>query len=319
MTESGRNFVVGLTALCGLVGLCFLVVLFGYVPQMLERSYVVTVHLPNAGGLNRANRVTLSGLDIGRIEAIQLGDDAVNGVIVQALIRQDIRIPRDATAMVAGQLFSGSATLSFDTTRLTPEQRREHLPTDGSAVLQGQVRSFTSAFAEALAEPTKNLTRITESFETLALQWNQVGENVNAMLEHRDAAAVDRGEVQANLATVLQRTDADLAELKTTLERINAILGDEKLIGDLKQTVAGAAALPAKYAHVADQLAVAVAAMGKAIDQARAGDGTVGRLMSDPALYDNLNDAAQRLGTALSELNNLLVKMRNEGLPLKFD
>ncbi len=319
MTENARNFAVGLTAMAGLAGLCLLVVLFGYVPQAMENTYVVTIHLPSAGGLNRANRVTLSGLDIGRVERIELGGPNVNGVVVTAMIRRQIHIPKGATVSVTGQLFSGSATLAFDTTHLSAEQRDDHLPTDGSATLQGQVKTFTSAFGEALAEPAKNLSRITASFEAVAAQWDQVGQSINRLLEHRDAAAVDRGEAAANLATVLQRADADLAELKTTLAAINALLGDGQFVADIKATAAGAAALPGRYAHVADQLAAAIAAMNKAIEQARAGDGTVGKLMSDPALYNNLNDAAQRLGTALTELNNLLTKMKNEGLPVKFE
>lgn len=319
MTESSRNFAVGLTAIAGVVGLCFLVVLFGYVPGFIESNYTVTVHLPTAGGLNQANRVTLSGLDIGRVESVMLGGRERNGVVVRLAIRDDVTIPKDARVGVAGQLFSGASTLAFDTTGLSPEQLDDTLPTDGSAVLTGEVRSFTSAFSEALAQPTRDLTRITDSFEKLSDEWRSVGQSLNAMLEQRDLAAVERGELDANLTTILQHADQDLVELKKTLAGINGLLTDEKLIGDVKATAAGAAALTQKYAHVADELAAAVAAMTRTIEQARAGEGTVGRLMADPALYNNLNDAAQRLSTALREVNELLVKLKNEGLPLKFE
>ena len=47
---------------------------------------------------------------------------------------------------------------------------------------------------------------------------------------------------------------------------------------------------------------------------ARTGDGTVGRLMKDPALYEGLTDAAKRLDEALAKMNLLLDKIRAEGI-----
>ena len=47
---------------------------------------------------------------------------------------------------------------------------------------------------------------------------------------------------------------------------------------------------------------------------ARTGDGTVGKLMKDPQLYDGLADAAKRLDEALAKVNLLLDKIRAEGL-----
>jgi hypothetical protein len=44
----------------------------------------------------------------------------------------------------------------------------------------------------------------------------------------------------------------------------------------------------------------------------------VGKLLQDPKLYNNLNDAAVRLGQAIDEVKNLLEKVRKEGLPLKY-
>jgi hypothetical protein len=47
---------------------------------------------------------------------------------------------------------------------------------------------------------------------------------------------------------------------------------------------------------------------------ARSGDGTVGKLVKDPALYDGLADAAKRLDEALAKVNLLLDKIREEGI-----
>lgn len=330
MTERGRNFAVGLTAMAGLVGLAGLVALFGYVPELLERGYRVTVELPHAGGLYASNRVTLSGIDIGRIESVRLAADPTDGVIVVALIRSDVRIPSDVTPRVSAGLFSGGATLAFDAGDRKAQAAGYYLPTDGSALVAGTVSGLADTLTDALAEPLDSLRRITERFEALSRQWSQVGADLHELLAARTTTDVDEGRAAANLSTVLQRADRDLAELQRTIDGLNAILGDEKLMADVRALASNTAQLTGKlnegadrllerYVHIADELAEAAGAATQLIEQARAGDGTVGRLMSDPALYNNLNDAAQRLGTAMREVNVLLEKLRNEGLPVRFE
>ncbi|MEY2716247.1 MAG: hypothetical protein RIT24_2590, partial [Planctomycetota bacterium] len=51
---------------------------------------------------------------------------------------------------------------------------------------------------------------------------------------------------------------------------------------------------------------------------ARSGKGTVGRLMQDPQLYENLTDTARRAEEAVAKLNLLLDKIRAEGLGVQF-
>ena len=48
------------------------------------------------------------------------------------------------------------------------------------------------------------------------------------------------------------------------------------------------------------------------------GDGTIGRLMNDPRLYEELNEAAQRLTVTLRDLQSMVRKVKEEGLELKF-
>ena len=68
---------------------------------------------------------------------------------------------------------------------------------------------------------------------------------------------------------------------------------------------------------VADDVGGAINSIKTTLDTARTGDGTLGKLMKDPALYNNLNDSAERLSKAISELQAFLEKLRKEGIPLK--
>jgi phospholipid/cholesterol/gamma-HCH transport system substrate-binding protein len=322
MTERSRNIVVGLTAIVGLGTVLFLIILFGYIPRFLEGGYTITIHLPAAGGLSAGSRAYLSGIDIGGVDQVALRPWPQQGVAVTAHIRGDVPLPRDASVTVTSGFFGAAATLNFSVEHLTDPQRQDYLAADGSALVQGQIASPTSGLLgglrDALEGPTASLAAAAEDFRTLSTQWTLVGKNLNELLQPRTVAAVDAGDAQANLSSLLARTDQGIQRLSQTIQRIHELIGDPALRQNVHLTAQNAAALTGKLVAAADSLSQTLESAHKAIDQARQGDGTVGKLVKDPALYDNLNDAAQRLSTALTELNALLTKLREEGLPVKF-
>ena len=58
--------------------------------------------------------------------------------------------------------------------------------------------------------------------------------------------------------------------------------------------------------------------MQKLAAKASDGKGAMGKLLNDPALYDNLNDTAERIGQTADELKLLIEKWKAEGLPVQF-
>ena len=345
MKDETRNVVVGITALAGVAGLALLLVLFGYLPRMLEPGYTVHVALEHSGGLARGNRVRLSGIDIGRISGIDLAKSPQTGVVAVLQIRGEIAIPRDVQVTVVSPSLTGSPSLAFDTSHLKPEQLATTLPTDGSASLEGEVpelvrefagelrvalRSSVDAIAEALQKPMAQLDRLEQNFNELSQQWSSVGQNINQMIEDRSPEDVDAGQAQANLTTVLKRTDRRLAELKQTLaearrwvERVGTATDKIGAVADKVGHTADTATanveqLTRRYVALADDLSGTIADVRQLAEQARTGRGAVGKLLNDPALYDNLNDTAERLGQAADEIKLLIEKWKAEGVPVQF-
>lgn len=351
MKERSRNIMVGLTTLAGLCGLAGLLLLFGKVPQWLRPAYRMQFQFVNAGGLNTASRVKLNGIDIGKVVNLELATPPDRGVRATAEIDHHIRLPQATLAFIRAPLLGGSPTLALETQTLTDAELADLLPTDGTALLTGKEGSMLSTFSDQLdrtvTESVKalrsDLNRALDGFDSikadfhhLSTQWTSVGQNVNQLLEPRDPAAVERGDVPANLTTVLARADGRLAELKTALAGLNQVLGDEKLLTDVRTTVSqmrdasgNAKELTAKLNQqseqlttrlvaLADDLSKTLAGVNKLTEQARAGDGTMGKLLNDPALFNNLNDAVQRISAAADEIRLLAQKWKAEGLPVRF-
>jgi ABC-type transporter Mla subunit MlaD len=69
--------------------------------------------------------------------------------------------------------------------------------------------------------------------------------------------------------------------------------------------------LEARFTTMGEQLETIIAKVSK-------GDGTIGKLMNDPRLYEELSEAAQRLTITLRDLQAMVRKVKEEGLELKF-
>lgn len=367
MTDRSRHVIVGITALGGVAGFIGLMMLFGYVPDFLEKGYTVIVRMPEAGGVSEGSRVKLSGIDVGRVLTVQLDEPASKGVIINALVRHEFRIPVGVKATVEQALIGGSPALSLNITHLDPNATYEAIAQDGTAEIRGEVSSLTGQLAaqmqSALAGPSAKIDLLVGHFEKLSLEWTEVGKNIKDLTAARNPNDVDEGKAAANIATVLARADSRLGEMKEILVGVQGWLNDAELKKDVRTTMANVRdasgdikevaanfkvvatdaktlsgklnksvdkldgvldaaggnmdQLTKRYVAVADDMSRSINAMHKTIEQARTGDGTVGKLLNDPALFNNLNQSAKRMDEALKDLQLLIKKWEKEGL-LKF-
>ncbi len=331
MKESTINTIVGATTIAGIVGLIALLMIIGGLSQNFGGGYQVTIISPDAAGLHEGSRVTYSGIDVGRIESVRFQESPKIGVVAVALITTEgLELPDDVTATIVNPLLGGSATAAL--TR-EPGPVDGYFPTDGSAEIAGAPAvDFSKVAAElrnALGGPMEEFKRISDNFDALSNEWTLVGENVNLLVEMRSTDAVDNDEAVGNVATVMARADKRLAELKLAIDGINQYVNDEELRDDVRSTAANAKVLSqrvndsmdtlkARYVAVADDLSAVIQSMKKLTDKTLEGGGTLSKLISDPALYENLNDASERLKAAIDDARLLVEKWKTEGLPVQF-
>ncbi len=346
MSEKTRNITVGLTALLAVAGLAFMMVLFGYVPGWLERGYDVRVKFDNSSGVTEGARVTLSGVDIGRVRKVELLAPPERGVMFTMRIN-DVPLLEGVKVVVDKPFVGGIVSVAMETPDLAPGTEPKLLPTDGSAMITGSSSSLAGELASslqgAMAEPLKKFDKLSTQFEALSSEWTQVGKNVNLLTEPRTLDDVKSKGKPANVSTMIALASQRLDELKAVLANIETWTGDEQLRADFKRTLANAAEaadklkagiskfegladsskenmdrLAKRYIAVADDLSAAIGSMKKTLDAAREGDGTLGKFVKDPSLYNNLNDAVTRMNQAMVEVKLLVEKWKKEGLPVQF-
>lgn len=345
MTERSRNIMVGLTTLGGLAALVILLLLFGYVPAWFAPGYVVKVEMADSQGINDASRVWLYGIDVGKVEKVELLPFPERGVKLTMQIRQEVNIPAGTVARVTAPLLGGTPSVALDTQQTELNEQTTFLAKDGSATLEqgSSVGGPMAQMAQMINERLDKYEKVVENIDALSQEWTAVARNLNQITTPRTPEEVDAGQAQGNIASVVARMDSRVKELATSIEAINKWAADEKLQEDVRLVAANARKLTEKmdssldqvnkvsdtanknierlttrFIASADDLSGAIASVQKTIDEVREGKGSAGKFIGDPALYNNLNDSAQRIGKAADEIKLLLEKVRKEGIPVQF-
>ncbi len=332
MSQTTRNFIIGVTTIGGLVGLTALLMFFGELDAVVTPRYLVTINATHAAGLRAGSPVELYGVPIGVIHKVETTHDARHPVRVEVLVEQGVPVPCSALPFAAASLLGGSATLQLE----VPENAAgaPPLPTDGTARLDGEIK------IRLLEEISQELdSRLGPLVDGLG-DFGELAKNLNDLVKPPDPSAPD---ATRNLHTAVGLLNDALIEVRDALCLAKAWLGDEQLRTDARKGVANANLLieqATKTLEEFSRLAVRLEADSDAVTQhllpaldslavtledvravarrATEGEGTVAQLLNNPDLYRSLNDAAVRLERALSEVQLLAEKFRADGVIIQW-
>ncbi len=339
MREHVRNFSIGVVAIAGLGGLAALLLLFGELSTVLESRYQVEVALNAAGGLRQGSLVTLHGVPVGLVETVGIAsDDAAYPVRVRMVVDRDVSIPDPAAPAVETSLLGSGARLEIQPAGTTNSGR--YFESGKVPLLYGDYRPIDQRLIAALDERLESIRGTLTSFDRFVKTYTELGTNLNDLVKPVDP---DSPEAETNLRTTVARANKALTGADEAIRLAREWLGDDALRADVKGAVAkaneliaratdtvnvigGLAAnldadrhvLVARLVQVFDQASGALGEVRSLMVQASSGNGTVGRLLKDPQLYENLADTARRLSAAMAAIQAVAEKLRAEGIIIQF-
>lgn len=233
-------------------------------------------------------------------------------------------IPTDGSAVLEAEPAGGSMD-----SRVAKELR---------AALETAAGNLQKELSARLDKYDKLIAKV----DDLSTEWTEVARNINQITMPRSPDAVDKGEQPGNLSSAVARLDHRIKELQASINAVNKWASDDQLREDVRIAAANARKITEKldtsvtqinevtagakeqvdrlttrFIASADDLSAAIGSMQKTLDDIQQGKGSAGKLISDPALYNNLNDTVQRMGKAADEFKIMIEKMRKEGIPMK--
>jgi phospholipid/cholesterol/gamma-HCH transport system substrate-binding protein len=347
-----RDFIVGLTVIAGITVLVVLMMFFNMLT--LESSYTFNVRVSNASGLAQASRVTMNGVSIGQVKEATILPPDIGGVELLVKIKSTAKIPKKSVVAIDKGLI-GDASLDFVVPRdLASADIADHVQ-EGYIFEGGSPGSLVDKLTSALDKPMARFTKTAEKIEQMADVYTEVGNRVNDALEPRTMAQVQAGQAP-NLRSLIHRLDTTLLNANTvigdqavqdqikgivakadsvmtdakdlvtsakgTMQKVDtAVTSADTAIKDIGKAVGDAGKrvddVAASATAALKQVEDAAANMNVALETATKGNGTLGQLMSNPDLYNNLRDAASRMDKALAEYQLLAEKLKAEGIRLR--
>jgi ABC-type transporter Mla subunit MlaD len=339
MEETRRNVWVGIFVLCGLSALAALVVLFGRGPTALMSGGTYRLHIlfDQVSDVRPGNLVITKGIKIGSVTDVRLVNprqfDA--GVDVTIAVENQYAIPEGSLAQTTEAMLGQGRP---------PIEIIPGPPSAPALAAEASIRGNVRKAIDSLFPPG-----VVNSLESAVRQIGQAAEDLSPVLREfeqiiqaRTPEAVDRGEVQGNIATAAARLDS-------ALKHFNDVLGDpnvksqvrdivanahvmseqgKQLISDLDQATNDARGMIARTDQAVTNLEQRVGEISRTTmegldkasrfmdhlnalgEQIRRGEGNLGLLFMDSKLYESMTITAERLAHAVEEFRALIAEWR---------
>lgn len=337
MDQKTRDYRVGLFVLIAFVLLGLLIVIYGEQPVWFwARKWDLNVYVENPYGVEEGTPAFLQGVQIGRVKAIELRDRRVASLGAAVIIEVDEQfdVPQSSSAQL-------HAKFGFDKGAIhirPPPEREDPLPKDGSASIHGvMVGPLASVVPEEFIE---QLVQAVEEISKVGL----VADDLHELLAQRALSDVDNPQISmvANLHSFVQRLDQSfkllneilleggtsdiresIAELRTSTTHLRE--WSEQLEPRTQQLIEQSSstlqALEQRTLEVASAAVDTLGRMSKLLDQTTAamnyintGEGTLGMMVYDEKLYEELVFSMEKLQVLLDEWTRTAISIQEEGI-----
>ncbi|MGK7391977.1 MAG: MlaD family protein [Candidatus Cyclobacteriaceae bacterium M2_1C_046] len=246
----------------------------------------------NVDGLNKSNAVYVNGFIVGRVSDITLIQNDDNIVAVELAVEGDLQLGDSARAILKSD-FLGNKSIVLDVGDLNDPI------TAGDTIIGALDRALTDILAES-AQPVAN------SLESTIKKLNLLLDNLSENSAHLDSFFIQLQEIPPVLEHTIRSVDRNLNGVTSTFEgvgnELNTTLGNlNPAINNLEQFTDSLNQL--ELNETVNQLNQTVANLNQAIDKISNNEGTLGKLIHNDSLYNNLNETARSLDQLIYHLN----------------
>lgn len=232
---------VGAFVLAGLTLIASAIFLLG--DYTFERRYTIYATFTDVANLSKDAPVKLSGVVVGKVKGLVLED---HGARVIAAIRHGVDIYNDADFLIGSTGIIGSKYLQID----QGHSSAGVIP-PGAVVRGKDPVSLEKSMTQTLVKLDKLLSGLTEEGPRGSLTANlrdtvanvrDMTANLNDLIETtkpKMTKALDRAdEITKKLDDLLEKSNVMMASLSTDKGAVGALLHDEKVKADVKETIA---------------------------------------------------------------------------------
>ena len=250
--------------------------------NVFGQSNVFYAVFEDVQGLRATSSVSMSGLRIGYVERITYNAEDRNFLVVLS-VDSEYSVPLESVATIYSSDLLGSKALKIDFSKNTTVHK------SGDTLVSGIEGDMLSSLVDQVGSTLTTVQNVLND-ETV----KNIGEtfdNLNSLSAHLDKAS-------QSIEQLLSQKKQTIANALSNIEDITVMLKSNE--GNINNMLSNLSAVSDSLAHadfkgIADDL-------NSIVSSIKNGEGTVGKLLNDEALYTNLNNASIKLDALLNDL-----------------
>ena len=244
----------------------------------------------NVEGLAASAPLTINGLVVGRITSITLRPSDAK-LVVELQLKNDFPISKSSSINIYEPGLIGGKQI-----QIVPNLEDPNLAQSGDTLTGRIVPGLTALVGE-------KLTPLQEKVEKTIVSADSVLNNLNKVLDAK---------TRANLRESIAKLNATLGEFSAASKNVNGMLAENR--SKISSTMTNLDKASGNFARISDTIAKAdigktirslegtLAKVNAMIASIESGNGTLGKLVKDDALYTNLNKSSRELELLLQDL-----------------
>ena len=314
-----REVKIGILAL-----VVFLIFIWGYQflkgKNVFERNNTFYIRYENVDQLEVASPVLVNGFKVGSVIKIKIDPEDYTRLIVTIDVNEKIKVPKGSRAIITSSGLVGGKVIMIDIKGFCEDDdcaqngdflKGEILSILGSMLPQNEIDIYFKKLSSGLIGVVDSLKndeggeKIINDTKTIISNLSSITTNLDALLKSNEKNLNATFDNIQKLTLALKSNDAKINSIIANINSITGTLknsGIDTLVGDGRNTITNLNQNLVKLESVLNETDNAVKKIDGLLSGIEGGKGTLGKLIKDDKMYDELNMTLRHTNLLLQDL-----------------
>jgi phospholipid/cholesterol/gamma-HCH transport system substrate-binding protein len=301
MTVSNETKVGALTA----VAITLLILSFNFLKgkTLLKTGNYLHAEYTDTKGVKISNPVYVNGFQVGAVADIENADPTLQSLIVTIKLTDVYDIPTNSIAVInENPLGNPSIEIRLGNSKTFLQQ--------GDTLQTAESKGLFSGVMDKLSPVTAQLEKTIETLDVVLKNINSVFDpqtknNLQAVIANVNKTTESLVLSSASLHQMLNQQTGALAQSMNNVNKFTKNLTDNN--DKISKTLTNVTKTSENFAKAdlvgsVDQLKLAIENLNKLVDKINSSDGSLGKLINDQTLYNNLNNTIRSANVLVDDL-----------------
>ena len=259
---------------------------------------------PYVSGLKVGDPIEMNGVQVGRVKSMNLKKDKSGNVVVEIGVTEDVDIPADSKAYIRDSGFLGEKYIQLMmgmSTNYIPKKGNieGEIGTDLGTEIRGELKPVTEKIKILLTSMDTTITVLRSIFTPQVKEdFEKSMTSIKLTLESFNTSAAQLNQLLKRQSGKIEGIISDVSDITGNVNANKANIND--VIMNLQELTDTLSAI--KWMELVDNIGTATEHLDSIIAAIDSQQGTLGKLVYDKQLYDNLTSATAYLSAILKEL-----------------